>query len=170
MNGMILSRSRIFAAMGEDHRVFAWLGGWHAGRGVPRASLAAQAAVTLVMVLLVGTGHGRGALDRALRSVGSSGVPWEQFSGGFDLLLTASAPVFWALFLGTGVAMMVLRQREPNRERPFEAPLYPLAPLVFCGTCLFMLYRSIAFAQWLAVAGAAPVAVGLVLYAVTRKR
>jgi basic amino acid/polyamine antiporter, APA family len=170
MNGMILSRSRIFAAMGEDHRVFAWLGGWHAGRGVPRASLAAQAAVTLVVVLLVGTGHGRGALDKALRSIGSAGVPWEQFSGGFDLLLTASAPVFWALFLGTGVAMMVLRQREPNRERPFQAPLYPLAPLVFCGMCLFMLYRSIAFAQWLAVAGAAPVGLGLLLYALTRKR
>jgi APA family basic amino acid/polyamine antiporter len=66
--------------------------------------------------------------------------------------------------------MMVLRQREPDRERPFRAPLYPLTPLVFCATCVYMLYSSIDYARWLSVAGAAPVAVGVVLYVVTRRR
>jgi amino acid transporter len=170
INGMILSRSRIFAVMGEDHRAFSWLGGWHAGHGAPRASLAAQAAVTLAMVLVVGTEHGRNAVDAALRAIHAPGIPWGKFSGGFDTLLAATAPIFWALFFATGIAMVVLRQRDPGRERPFQAPLYPLTPLVFCGTCLFMLYRSAEFAGWLAAAASAPLAAGLVLYLATRSR
>jgi APA family basic amino acid/polyamine antiporter len=64
----------------------------------------------------------------------------------------------------------VLRHREPDRKRPFQAPLYPITPLVFCATSAYMLYSSVAFARWLAVAGAVPVLAGLLLYAATRKR
>jgi amino acid transporter len=170
INGMILSRSRVFAVLGADHRVLAWLGGWKPGQGTPRASLAAQAAVTLAMVVAVGTERGREAVDAILSAGGAPGIPWDQYYGGFDTLVAATAPVFWLLFFGTGVAMIVLRQREPDRERPFQAPLYPLPPLVFCATCAYMLYSSVAYAKWLALAGAAPVAAGLVLYAVSRRR
>jgi hypothetical protein len=41
---------------------------------------------------------------------------------------------------------------------------------VFCGTCLFMLYSSLAYARWLALLGAAPVAAGLIIYALTSRR
>jgi amino acid transporter len=170
INGMILSRARVFAVLGADHRVLAWLGGWKPGHGTPRASLAAQAAVTLAMMVAVGTQSGRGAINRALQSLHAPAIDWTYFGGGFDALVAASAPIFWLLFLGTGVAMIVLRQREPERDRPFTAPFYPLTPLVFCGTCVFMLYRSVEFAGWLAVAVAAPVAAGLVLYWVSRPR
>jgi hypothetical protein len=66
--------------------------------------------------------------------------------------------------------MIVLRLRDHDIERPFRAPLFPLPPLVFCATCLFMLHSGIDYAGWLAAAGAAPVLAGLVLYAFTRKR
>jgi amino acid transporter len=73
--------------------------------------------------------------------------------------------VFWLLFLAVGVALVVLRWRHPLRERPFSVPWYPLPPLVFCATCLYMLYSSLAYAGSLALFGAAPVAAGLVIYA-----
>ena len=170
INGMILSRSRIFAVMGNDHRALRWLGGWHAGHGRLRASLAAQAVVTLAMVLVVGTERGRSAIDAALHAIQAPSVPWEKFSGGFDMLIAATAPVFWTLFFAVGVALIVLRRRDPHLERPFSTPFYPLTPLVFCGTCVFMLIRSAQFAGWLAVAASVPVAAGLVLYLATRSR
>ena len=49
--------------------VLAWLGGWKPGQGTPRASLAAQAAVTLHMVVAVGTSNGRAAIDHALHGL-----------------------------------------------------------------------------------------------------
>jgi amino acid transporter len=170
INGMILSRARVFAVLGADHRILAWLGGWNPGQGAPRASLAAQAAVTLAMVVSVGTERGRDAINAMLRAIHAPAIDWNSFGGGFDALVAGSAPVFWTLFLGTGIAMIVLRQREPNRERPFTAPFYPLTPLIFCGTCAFMLYRSALFAGWLAAAVSAPVAAGIVLYWVSRSR
>jgi hypothetical protein len=63
-----------------------------------------------------------------------------------------------------------LRVGDPHRERPFKAPLFPLTPLLFCATCVYMLYSSLDYAGWLAIAGAAPVAAGLVLYAATSRR
>jgi APA family basic amino acid/polyamine antiporter len=170
INGMILSRARVFAVLGADHRAMRWLGGWKAGHGAPRASLAAQAGVTLLLVLAVGTERGRGAVDSLLHAVGAPGLPWDEYFGGFETLVAATAPVFWALFLATGVAMIALRQREPARERPFAAPLYPLPPLVFCATCAYMLYSSVTYARWLALVGAAPVLVGVLLYLATRRR
>jgi len=168
INGMILSRSRVFASMGADHRIFAWLGGWDRRHDVPRRAIAAQAAATLAMVLGVGTQRGQQAIDAVLTPLGAGPIPWSQYFGGFETLLAAAAPVFWAFFLATGLAMMVLRWREPERERPFAVPLYPLPPLVFCATSLFMLYHSLLYARWLALLGVAPAALGLVLYAAAR--
>ena len=38
--------------------------------------------------------------------------------------------------------VIYLRIKEPDRERPFRVPFYPVLPLLFCGSCAFMLYRS----------------------------
>lgn len=170
INGMVLAGARVYAVMGADHRVMAWLGGWRSGHGAPRSALAAQAAVTLTMVLAVGTERGRTAIDAVFRAIGVGSVPWDRYFGGFETLLAATAPVFWLLFLGTGTATIVLRLRDPERERPFRAPLFPLTPLLFCATCVYMLWSSLDYARWLALSGAAPAAAGLVLYAATRRR
>jgi basic amino acid/polyamine antiporter, APA family len=126
--------------------------------------------VTLAMIFGVGTERGRAAIDGAFNAVRLKTVPWDEFYGGFETLLAATAPVFWVLFLAVGIGLMVLRWKHPDRERPFSVPLYPLPPVVFCATCGFMLYSSLDYAQELAVLGAAPVGVGLVLYALSRKR
>jgi amino acid transporter len=170
MNGMIFAGARVFAVFGADHRLFAWLSRRNAQLGAPWAAIVAQSAVTLAMIFAVGTAAGRDTIDAAFGAIGAPTVPWDAFYGGFETLLAATAPVFWALFLAVGVALMVLRWRHPQRERPFAVPLYPLPPLVFCATCLFMLHSSLLYARWLALLGAAPVAAGLILYAVAPRR
>ena len=63
-------------------------------------------------------------------------------AGDIERIATCTAPVFWIFFLLTGCSLFILRIKDPNRERPFRVPLYPVLPLLFCGSCAFMLYRS----------------------------
>ena len=64
---------------------------------------------------------------------------------GFETMVEFTAPVFWLFFLLTGVSLLVLRRREPEVARPFTVPLYPITPLVFCATCAYLLYASLAY-------------------------
>jgi len=160
MNGTILTGSRVYAAVGEDYRMFRWLGRWNR-RASPAAAITTQACTALLLVVVVGTERGRGAVDLALAGIGLAGVPWERYFGGFEALVAASAPVFWGFFLLTGISLVVLRIRNPNRPRPFSTPWYPLPVLVFCGTCVYMLYSSLDYARWLALLGAVPLLLGL---------
>lgn len=164
INGMILAGSRVYATAGEDHRLFARLGRWN-HRTVPAAAVVAQALIALALVLAVGTSRGQATIDWGLGLVSLPPLPWEKYYGGFDTLLAGTAPVFWAFFLLTGVSLIVLRLKDPDRPRPFSAPLYPLTPLIFCGTCIYMLYASLDYARALSLIGVVPLVAGLVLYA-----
>jgi len=73
---------------------------------------------------------------------------------------TLTAPVFWLFFLLTGVSLLVLRRREPEVARPFTVPLYPITPLVFCATCAYLLYASLAYSGSGSIVGVAVVAAG----------
>jgi amino acid transporter len=98
----------------------------------------------------------------------------ELAKGGFDTLLTCTAPVFWGFFLLTGVSLFVLRERDRHVERPFRVPLYPELPLIFCISCGYMLYSSISYAlerQWkggLFLLGVAPLLLGVILYRISQ--
>jgi amino acid transporter len=81
-----------------------------------------------------------------------------------------TAPVFWLFFLLTGVSLLVLRRREPHAVRPFRVPLYPLTPLLFCATCAYLLYSSLAYTGAGALVGVAVLAAGLVPLALMRRR
>ena len=106
-----LTGSRVFAVFGADHRLFGWLGR-DPRRAAPVAAIAAQSAVTLAMVFGVGTEGGRGAIDAAFRAVARRRFLGTNTYGGFETLLAATAPVFWALFLAVGIGLMVLRSAK----------------------------------------------------------
>jgi amino acid transporter len=95
-------------------------------------------------------------------------------AGGFDTLLTCTAPIFWAFFLLTGISLFVLRERDKDVDRPFRVPLYPELPLIFCLSCGYMLYSSISYAlerDWkggLFLLGVAPLLIGIILYRISR--
>ena len=54
-----------------------------------------------------------------------------------------------------------MRHREPERERPFRAPLYPLTPLLFCLTCAYLLYASLVYTGLGALVGVAVLLIGV---------
>jgi amino acid transporter len=161
---MILAGSRVYATIGEDFLLFAWVGRWNRRAGVPMAALLLQGSVAAALVFAVGTEAGRGLIDRALRGIGLDGLPWDEYFGGFETLVAATAPVFWLFFLLTGLAVFLLRARHPSRPRPFSIPWFPLPPIVFCLTCAYMLYCSLEYARLLSLVGLAPLAAGIPLY------
>jgi amino acid transporter len=167
VNGLIFSGSRVYSTMGADHPLFSWLGRWHRGRGVPVGALLAQALITLAMIAVVGTPWGQNAINATLGRIGLAAVEW-QGRGGFETLLRCTAPVFWAFFLLTGVSLFVLRWRDRGLRRPFSVPLFPLLPLIFCATCAYMLWGAVGYSGKLGLVGAALLAAGLPLYAVSR--
>jgi amino acid transporter len=123
INGLIFTGARIYYAMGKDHRLYAWLGRWNHHLGTPVNSLVVQALITLPLVIYFG-----------------------RTDQGFTHLVNFTTPVFWIFFLLVGLSLFVLRWREPQTPRPYRVPLYPLVPLLFCASSLFMVYASITYA------------------------
>lgn len=170
VNGLIFTGSRVYSTLGSDYGLFAWLGRWHPRFGSPVWALLVQALITLAMIAAVGTSFGRETIDQGLMAVGLNALPWEKYYGGFETLLAGSAPVFWGFFLLSGLSLFALRMRDPKIERPFSVPLFPWLPLVFCGTCFYMLYSAINYAGKLALIGVLPLLLGVPLYELSRKR
>ena len=164
INGMIYTGSRVYASLGADHRLFAALGRWNPRLQSPVWAILVPAAIAIAMIYGVGTPGGRGALDGALTTIGLQPLPWDQFGGGFDTLLAITAPVFWTFFLLTGISLFVLRVKDRDRPRPFRVPLFPLTPLIFCLTSIWMLYNSVDWAKELSLLGIIPLLLGLPLY------
>jgi APA family basic amino acid/polyamine antiporter len=122
INATMIVGARTGYALGRDWRALAWLGGWDSARGTPRVALLLQCAAALALV----------GLGTALGS-------------GFRAMVEFTAPVFWLFFLLTGIALFVLRRREPESPRPYRVPLYPLLPAVFCAACAGMLWSSLSY-------------------------
>jgi len=146
-NATVLTGARTHYAFGCDSVLFQGLGRWHGRANTPTRALLVQGALSLALV-------GLGTVTRQ----------------GFQTMVEYTAPVFWLFFLLTGVSLLVLRLREPRAHRPFRVPLYPLTPLLFVGTCAYVLYSSLAYAGPGALAGMAVLGTGAVLLALERMR
>ncbi len=152
INATVIVGARTSFALGRDWPQLARLGEWDAERGTPTMALLAQCVASLA---LVGAGRFAGS--------------------GFTAMVEFTAPVFWLFFLLAGASLIVLRLREPDLERPFRVPLYPVLPLLFCAVCAFMLWSSLSYvhsqelggfnAAWI---GVAVLAVGVLLLLVLR--
>jgi amino acid transporter len=172
VNGLIFTGSRVYSTLGAENSIFAFLGRWHPRIGSPVWSLLSQWVVCLLMIAAVGTQGGRDAINGILQGIGADPIPWEKKfdNNGFDALLAMTSPVFWGFFLLTGLSLFALRERDPDMPRPFRVPLFPLVPLIFCGTCIFMLYSAIDYAGKLTLFGILPLLIGLPLYAISTRR
>lgn len=164
VSGLILAGSRLHASVGADYRIFSWLGRWNTRLNSPVCSLVAQACVSLLLIVGVGTEAGRGAIDGVLNGVGVRPLPWSQYEGGFETLVAGTSPLFWLFFLLTGVSVLVLRRRDRGRPRPFSTPFYPFVPLIFISVSGYMLYASVAYARALSLLGIIPLLIGIPLF------
>ena len=103
VNAQLLSVPRIYFAMARDGLFFRWLERVHPRYRTPAAAILTQGAWASALAL----------------------------TGTYQQIITYTAfPNYFFLSLGV-IALIVLRRREPELERPFRVPLYPLTPLLF---------------------------------------
>lgn len=148
INATMIVSARTNWSLGADWRLFAFMNRWNDARSAPVAAYVVTGVLSLALVLVA-------ALNQ----------------GGVKFMVEFTAPVFWFFFLLTGIALFVLRWRQPDAPRPFRVPLYPVLPVVFVLTCAFLLYKSL---QWAMVNQAVQIALyvmaaGLVVWVVARR-
>jgi basic amino acid/polyamine antiporter, APA family len=142
LNAAVLAGPRLLYGMARDGRFFPVFG--QLGRtGTPVAAIVLMAATAIV--LLAGSGP-----------------------EGLNKLLTGVVFIDGIFFALTGGALIVLRRKRPDADRPVRVPLYPIVPIVFvlgevgvvAGAYLSPGVRS---AAWIGIAW---IAAGALLYAV----
>lgn len=146
-NATMITGARSNYALGRDLPLFGFMGRWNERQATPRAAFLLQGAIALGLV-------GFGSLARS----------------GFEAMVAYTAPVFWLILLGSGLALFALRRREPSRERPFQVPLYPITPLLFCGFAGYMLHASVTYAGRGALLGLAVMVAGIPVLLLARSR
>ena len=129
INGTLFAGSRIYYAVGTQHRFFAWLGSWSGKWDSPVRALSLQGTTAFLWVVVFGMLAGGEA--------------------GFDRLLAFTSPVFWTFAILVSLSVFVLRYREPALPRPHKVVLFPLTPIIFFLSCLFMLHAAFDYAQFL---------------------
>jgi APA family basic amino acid/polyamine antiporter len=146
-NATIITGARGTYALGRDFGAFHLLGRWNDRDSTPVNALFLQGAVAVGLVAF-------GAVARS----------------GFEAMVAYTAPVFWFFLALASLSVIVLRQREPERVRPFRVPFYPITPLIFFGAALFMLYASIRYAGTGALIGVGVMLAGLPVLLLVRAR
>ncbi|GAB3203409.1 amino acid transporter [Pontibacter aydingkolensis] len=139
-NATIFTGARTNYALGRDFAVFSMLGKWNSKTSSPVNAFMVQGAISLALI-------GLGFLTR----------------NGFETIVEYTAPVFWFFLLMVGIALFVLRRKEPERERPFRVPWYPVLPLVFCLTSAYLLYSSVVYTGLGALVGIGVLFAGVLL-------
>jgi amino acid transporter len=150
-NASIMTGARSAYALGRDVPAFAFLGRWDGARKTPLVALCVQGFLTVALVLFGAYTRGSSINESALRT-----------------MIDYTAPVFWLFFLLTGVALFVLRRREPQVARPFRVPLFPITPLAFCFAAAYLLYSSLNYVRSGAIAGLIVLASGMLVMLVVK--
>jgi amino acid transporter len=131
VHGNIFTGSRIYYAMGTDHKLYSWLGQWSGKRGTPVISLLLQGAITLALVMWFGP------TERTAEGMEASG---------FGKMVIFTTPAFWFFLMLVGLSVAELRWRDPDLPRPYRTYWYPLPPIVLSLFSMFMVYSSVKWA------------------------
>jgi basic amino acid/polyamine antiporter, APA family len=123
-NATMIVGARSNYALGLDWPIVSFMGRWDRKRDVPVSAFLVQGGITLGLVVF---------------------AAYEKDE--VRTMVEFTAPVFWFFFMLTGIALFVLRHRYMHVTRPFSVPLYPVLPLIFVGTCGFLFWNSLQYAQ-----------------------
>jgi basic amino acid/polyamine antiporter, APA family len=136
-NGQIFTGARISYAIGADHGIFRALGRWNWGTGTPMRALILQGAVATGLIVLLGS---------------------------FVNAILYTAAAVYTFYLATSLAVVVLRFKEPNVERPYRVTFFPLPTILFCAACTVFIHGAVIYKPWIAAGALAIGMLGLPLY------
>ena len=130
LNAVVIGSSRVAFAMGREGQLPARLGRFHHRYGTPLVAILASAVLMLVAVVVV-----------PIRVVGN-------LASLFSLLGV----------IIVNIALIRLRSQQPDLQRPFEVPFYPLPPIlgIVCNFLLGLFIDPFTWAlaiAWLAFGG-----------------
>ena len=141
-NGIALTAPRVFFAMAQDGLFFRRLAEVHPRFGTPAIAVGWSCAWAAVLAL----------------------------SGTFEQLLTYVVFAGW-LFYGLGaVSVFVYRRTQPDVERPFRVPGYPVTPILFILSALAIVANTLVAQPVQGLLGIGVVLSGVPAYLVWRKR
>ncbi len=152
INATIIVGARTTFAAARDFPGLGKIGHWDEQRGIPARATWTLGLMSLALV-------GLGAYTR----------------NGFQTIVDYTFPALWLFLSMSAGALVILRWKYPDAERPFKTPLYPLTPIVFAASCLYMLWSSLSYIAHLpnprlgASVGIAVLALGLVALVLTER-
>jgi len=85
-------------------------------------------------------------------------------TGTFDLLTDIYVFVLWVFFGMNGAAVIILRKRYPDYQRPYKLPGYPLVPGIFLLVTAYLLLNTLLVTPGRALAGVGLILAGLPIY------
>ncbi len=138
MNGSMLTGARVPYAVARDGL---------APRALARLSATSRVPVTAVVV--------QGVLACAFVAAAR-----------FDELTDAVVFASWLFYALNAGSVLLLRRREPDRERPFRVPGFPIVPIVFVLLATLLLVNTFITAPRISIFGASTTALGALVYAV----
>ncbi len=141
VSAMTIAGPRVLQMVGQDIKAFRFLAKTNSD-GMPTTGVLVQSGLALIFVLTA-------TFDQVL------------VFAGFTLALNSLVAVG---------GQFVLRIREPNLERPFKVPLFPVLPIIYLVLTIWTLvYVAIERPQEVAVS-AVLIAVGIAIYLLSRDR
>ena len=86
------------------------------------------------------------------------------FTGTFNQLITYIIFASWIFYGMSAGAVIILRNKKPDMERPYKTPAYPWIPIIFILFAIFLTINTIMEAPRDAAIGAGIILVGLPMY------
>jgi amino acid transporter len=142
MNSGTMCYPRIFYAMAEDRLFFRAIAAVHPRHATPHAAIVLTAALAICFLWV------------------------RTFEQLIEIFILGILP-FWALGAG---AVILLRHRRPDLDRPYRTPGYPVVPLLFIAATLGLLLNSLFQRPGPTLASFAAVAAGVPVYYLWRRR
>jgi APA family basic amino acid/polyamine antiporter len=141
-NGHLLTTPRVFYAMAKDGLFFSGVAKVHPRYLTPYVSIVMLASWAAVLSL----------------------------SGTFEQLYSYVVFGFW-IFMGLTVAgVMILRRTRPDLPRPYKTWGYPVTPVLFILSSVFLTVNSLIRAFWNSFAGLGLIAIGVPVYLIWKGR
>ncbi len=91
-------------------------------------------------------------------------------SGTFEQLLTYVIFIGWIFYALAAASVFVYRKRDPNAERPYRVPGYPITPSIFILAAAALVANTIATQPGRAAVGLGIVLAGAPVYLIWKKR
>ena len=135
-NGFILTSARINYAMARDNRFFKQAAIIHPKFQSPANALIIQCIWACILT----------------------------FSGTFNQLITYIIFASWIFYGMSAGAVIILRKKKPDMERPYQIPFYPWIPIIFILFAVFLTVNTILEAPRDAAIGTGLILAGLPLY------